>query len=148
MSEPPIAGLRAVGVPTTVVHADNLSQDAILAGIRAGHVFVDALGTRDRLLEVTAQAAGAKASMGDVLKAPKDALVRLHIRVKGAAGGKVVLRSDEAKLVPPNPIPLDGDDATVDVAFGVDGKRHWVRVDVVGPEGQLWLLGNPVYLAH
>jgi len=141
-----LTGLRAVGVPTTVVHADSLSQDAILAGVRAGHVFVDALGTRDRLLEVTAQAAGAKAEMGDVLKAPKDALIRLHIRVKGAAGGKVVLRSDEAKLVPPNPIPLDGDDATVDVAFGVDGKRHWVRVDVLGPDGALWLLGNPVYL--
>lgn len=141
-----LTGLRSVGVPTTVVHADNLSQDAILAGIRAGHVFIDAQGTRDRLLEVTAQAAGARAEMGDVLRAPKDALVRLHIRVKGAAGGKVVLHSDEPKFTPPNPIAVEGDDATVDVAFGVDGKRHWVRVDVQGPDGALWLLGNPVYL--
>ncbi|HEY0649870.1 MAG TPA: CehA/McbA family metallohydrolase [Phenylobacterium sp.] len=141
-----LTGLRSVGVPTTVVRAENLSQDAILAGIRAGHVFVDTQGTRDRLLEVTAQAAGAKAEMGDVLPTPKDALVRLHIRVKGAAGGKVVLRSDEPKFVPPNPISVEGDDATVDVAFGVDGKRHWVRVDVTGPDGALWLLGNPVYL--
>lgn len=141
-----LTGQRAIGVPTTVVRADNLSQDAIMAGIRAGHVFVDAQGTKDRLLDVTAQTAGAKAGMGDILPAPKGALVRLHIQVKGAAGGKVVLRSDEARLVPPNPIPLDGDDATVDVAFGVDGERHWIRVDVLGPDGALWLLGNPIYL--
>jgi predicted metal-dependent phosphoesterase TrpH len=141
-----LTGLRSVGVPTTVVRADSLSQDAILAGIRAGHVFVDAQGTKDRLLEVTAQTMDAKAEMGDVLPTPKDALVRLHIRVKGAAGGKLVVRSDEPKFVPPNPIPLEGDDATADVAFGVDGKRHWVRVDVLDPEGALWLLGNPIYL--
>jgi hypothetical protein len=141
-----LTGSRSLGVPTTVVRAEALSQDAILAAIRAGHVFVDAQGTRDRLLEVTAQAAGHRAEMGDTLPAPKETLVRLHIRVRGAAGGKVVLRSDEPKFVPPNPIPLEGDDATTDVAFGVDGKRHWVRVDVLGPDGALWLLGNPVYL--
>lgn len=140
-----LPGLRGVGTPSTVVHAEALSQDAILAALRAGHVFIDAQGTKDRLLEVTAQAAGAKAKMGDSLPVGKDALVRLHIRVKAAAGGRIVLRSDEPKFVPA-PIPVEGDDAITDVAFGVDGKRHWIRVDVLGPDGQLWLLGNPIYL--
>lgn len=140
-----LTGPRGVGTPTTVVHADALSQDAVLAAIRAGHVFIDALGTKDRLLEVSAQAGGAKAQMGDALAAEKDALVRLHIRAKAVPGGRIVLRSDEPKFVPA-PIPIENDDATTDVAFGVDGKRHWVRVDVMGPDGQLWLLGNPIYL--
>lgn len=141
-----LTGLRGVGTPTTVARADNLSQDAILGAIRAGHVFVDAQGTKDRVLEVTARANGSQAQMGDVLAAPKGALVRLHVVVKSAVGGRVVLRSDEPRFVPPEPIPLDGNDAAVDVAFGVDGKRHWIRVDVIGPDGALWLLGNPIYL--
>ena len=62
-----------------------------------------------------------------------------------AAGGQIVVRSDEPKFVPA-PIPIDSADTTTDVAFGVDGKRHWVRVDVIGPDGALWLLGNPIYL--
>jgi hypothetical protein len=141
-----LTGLRGVGTPTTVVRAESLSQDAILAAIRAGHVFVDTQGTRDRLLDVTARAGGVTAGMGDVLALEKDALVRLHIQVKGAAGGQIVVRSDEPKFVPA-PIPIDSADTTTDVAFGVDGKRHWVRVDVLGPDGALWLLGNPIYLA-
>src|ERR1700751_5683790 len=45
-----------VGTPTTVVHANELSMPAILAGIRAGHVFIDVQGTRDRMLDLTASA--------------------------------------------------------------------------------------------
>ncbi len=38
----------AIGHPTTVIHAANLSENAILDAIRAGHVFVDAEGSKDR----------------------------------------------------------------------------------------------------
>ncbi len=44
----------AVGHPTTVVFAENLSERAILDGIRAGHVFVDVEGSGSRVLEFTA----------------------------------------------------------------------------------------------
>jgi hypothetical protein len=27
-----------------------------------------------------------------------------------------------------------------------DGQAHWLRADVRGPDGKLWLLGNPIYL--
>ena len=43
-----------IGTPTTVVHADSLSEQGIVEGIRGGRVFVDVAGTRDRLLEFTA----------------------------------------------------------------------------------------------
>lgn len=135
-----------VGIPTTVVHAESLSQDAVLAAIRAGHAFIDVQGTKHRLLDVTARAAGRSAAMGDILPTADGDLVRLKVRVVGAAGGRVVLRSGDPRLVPPQPIAVEGDDAALDIAFGVDGKRQWVRAEVQGPDGQPWLIGNPIYL--
>ncbi len=56
-----------IGVPTTVVYARELSIDGIVAGIRAGNVFLDTAGTRDRKLELTATHKQATAIMGGKL---------------------------------------------------------------------------------
>jgi len=131
---------RSIGVPTTVVHADNLAQDAILAAVRAGHVFVDAQGTKDRLLEVRAEAGGKSAEMGDRLTI--DGAVRLTVHVANAAGGRLIFSGPGAAgLASPEPL---GADATR--AITTSGARGWLRVDVAGPDGALWLLGNPIYL--
>ncbi len=116
---------NSVGRPTTVVFARNLSQDAVLAGIRAGRVFIDVQGTRNRLLDVS-QTAG-----------------RLTIRVTHAVGGKITLVGSSAPPLPERD-PL-GDDETLAVQLPTDAKG-WLRVEVRGPDGALWLLGNPVYL--
>ena len=143
--DPTLSGNRAVGVPTTVVHADNLSHDAILAGLRGGHVFIDVEGTKDRLLEITARANGRSARMGDALATEAGDLVRLKVRVAGAAGGRLVIRSSDPRFAPPDPIAVETDDAALDIAFGVDGRRGWVRAEVQGPDGRPWLIGNPIH---
>jgi hypothetical protein len=136
----------AVGRPTTVVEAVNLSQPAILAGIRAGHVFVDIEGTRDRLVEVTATAGGKSAGMGDALAAPAQTPVSISVRVLHAGGGLVRLAGDGARLADRAEAVLGSDDEAVAFRLTSDGARHWIRADVRGPDGQLWLLGNPIYL--
>ena len=134
----------SVGYPTTVVHAAELSQRAILAAIRAGHVFVDVQGSRDRLLEVTAEAGGRVAAMGDALSLPAGGRLSLQIHAAHAAGGRLAVSGD---------LPLDladlevrGEDERRILDVVADGRRHWLRVDVRGPDGRLWLLGNPIYL--
>jgi hypothetical protein len=115
----------SVGRPTTVVYAQNLSQDAILAGLRSGKVFIDVQGTRDRLLE-TSYAAG-----------------KLTVRAVHAQGGALVLLGPGA---PTQTLPgVLGDDATLTLDIPPD-RKGWLRVEVRGPDGALWLLGNPVYL--
>jgi len=115
---------RGVGTPTTVVYAANLSQDAILDGIRAGRVFVDIQGTRDRLLDVQTEAG------------------KLSVRVAKAAGGKLAFSGPGASgLADDKPL---GDDETR--SFDLAGRKGWLRADVRGPDGKLWLLGNPIYL--
>jgi hypothetical protein len=88
----PLEQIGSVGSPTTVVYATELSTPAILAGIRAGHVFMDLAGTRDRLLEVTARVRDQVAHMGDLLNVSKGEAAVFDLHVAAAAGGKV--RSD------------------------------------------------------
>lgn len=115
----------AVGRPTTVVYADNLSQDAILAGIRAGRVFIDAQGTPDRLLDVR-YAAG-----------------KVAIRVTHAAGGVVSMIGPGAPGLSKRNLATEDETLTVDAP---PTPKAWIRAEVRGPDGTLWLLGNPVYL--
>jgi hypothetical protein len=37
-------------------------------------------------------------------------------------------------------------DQVFQFSWSSDGKPHWVRVNVRGGDGKLWLLGNPVYV--
>ncbi|MDE2486428.1 MAG: CehA/McbA family metallohydrolase [Alphaproteobacteria bacterium] len=135
----------SVGYPTTVVHAPELSEAAILAAIRAGHVFVDVTGSRDRLLEVTARDRGQEAEMGDALLAAEGSTVAVRVHVAHAQGGRLVISGDglAARLEQPG---LTRAEETREFTVVADGRAHWLRVDVRGPDGKLWLLGNPIYL--
>ena len=115
---------RGVGTPTTVVWAENLSQDAILDGIRQGRAFVDVQGTRERLLDVRADG------------------TKLSVRVAKAAGGRLAFAGSAAAGLS-DAAPLGEDTSRT---FDLAGRKGWLRVDVRGPDGKLWLLGNPVYL--
>lgn len=137
-----------IGVPTTVVHADALSMDAILDGIRAGHVFVDTEGTKDRMLEVTATAtgngasAGAEAHMGDALKVAKGRKVHVAVTTAAVTGMQAIATLD-GKRHSSTPIAADN---TASLDWNSDGKAHWLRIDIRDATGKLILLGNPVYL--
>lgn len=138
----PPPGPSPIGRPRTVVHAEALSQPSILAGIRAGNVFIDVEGTRTRLLEVEAQAGADRAVMGGELQGRRAITIRAHIT--GAAGANAEL------VVNGNPVetrqPVASDDARL--AFDLRGAQAcgWLAVNVRNGEGHPLLVGNPVYL--
>jgi hypothetical protein len=135
----------SVGSPTTVVWAENLSERAILAAIRAGHVFVDVEGSRDRLIEVDATAGARTAMMGDGLAAPVGTVVEFVVHGVHLAGDRWTMIEDgraAAGLVG----AFAAADEHADVSLPSDGARHWVRVEVRSAEGRLLLIGNPIYL--
>jgi predicted metal-dependent phosphoesterase TrpH len=136
--------LSAIGHPTTVVQATELSVAAILDGIRAGHVFVDVTGSRNRILETEAHTAEATAHMGDAIAAKSGATIALRIHVVGCGSASVQSIVDGKPL--DSPIPLAGNDQTVETHWTSDGNRHSIRFIVVDAEGRTELLGNPVYV--
>ena len=143
----PLDQIGSVGNPTTVVYASELSTPAILAGIAAGHVCIDLTGARDRMLELEAKTGDRTAHMGDTLEAASDATVELDVHAVGAATGRVGLIED-GKELPENDAVLVQKDQTKKFSWKSDGKRHWIRADIMGPENKLWLLGNPVYINY
>ncbi|WP_249778050.1 CehA/McbA family metallohydrolase [Phenylobacterium glaciei] len=137
----------AIGRPTTVVRAADLSQTAILEAIRLGHVFIDIGGGRDRLLEVTASLGGRTAEMGDLLSAASGEKVLLQVHVVGMEGGAVQIKGDGLSLLSTWKQDISGADQVLTFTATADGARHWLRADVRDREGRLLLLGNPIYLA-
>ncbi len=134
----PTPGRAPIGRPTTVVHAEALSTPGILAGIRAGRVFIDVDGTPNRMLDVEAASGGAHAVMGGTLR--PDAKVTVTARIQGVAAGKAVLIADgvEARALPVAP----------SVTFDLDRAAAcgWVSVNVTSAAGKLLLVGNPIYV--
>jgi hypothetical protein len=142
----PLDEVGSIGSPTTAVYATELSTPAILAGIRAGHVFIDLAGTRDRLLEVTARAGNQVVHAGDLLTAPAGEAVDFDLRVTAAVGGTVRWLEDGQELALKTGATVLSADQSFPLAWVSDGRRHWFRAEVTGASGKMWLLGNPIYV--
>ncbi len=142
----PLDQIGSVGSPTTVVYAAELSTPAILGGIRAGHVFIDVAGTRNRLLEVTAQVGDQTVHAGDLLSAAQGQAVQLEAEVTASAGGKIRWIEDGHDVTSSTSAAASSADQTFALPWVSDGLRHWFRAEVVGPDSKLWLIGNPIYV--
>jgi len=139
--------LSSIGAPTTVVYAESLSAAAILDGVRAGRVFIDVEGTRDRFLNLSARAGRQRAQMGDALAARSGVQVQFELEVKAApAGARLEIQLDGA------PFEISADDAplasneTRRVTWRSDGDHHWISANVRNADGTLILISNPVYI--
>jgi hypothetical protein len=132
-----------IGVPTTVVYANALSIDSIMAGIRAGNVFVDIAGSRGRKLELNATYQESTVTMGGQLSVPAKQSVTFTARIEQMNGGTVEIIRD-GKTTRRTGIPAAKHTWSFEEAS--DGQHHWIRIDVRDAEGKLALLGNPIYL--
>lgn len=142
----PLDQTGSIGNPTTVVYAENLSTPAILDGIRAGHVLIDVAGTHDRLLDMTASAGDQRARAGDLLDAATGKTVHIEAHVLAAAGGQLRWIEDGKEVTSAGETAISTADATLPLDWTSDGGRHWIRAEVAGPDGKLWLIGNPIYV--
>lgn len=143
-------GWYELGTPTTWVWADELSIPAIIAGLRAGRVFISEAPSGP-LLEFTAEADGRRARMGDELPLPSGATVRLTCRVRGAAGCR--LRLVSARRVLQTEISADDFTHTWEILSQDD---RYFRPEVIDPPEasldeepaalMMRAMGNPVYL--
>jgi hypothetical protein len=131
----------AIGTPTTVIHAEALSEAALLAGIRAGRVYIKTRGPDGPDLRFDVPAHGA--FMGDVVRLSSPARVGFRVQVIGAEGQRVdIIRNGEVHttlVAAPLASNVETHMVTLEVAPG-----DWVRVDVRDDEG-ITVMGNPIY---
>lgn len=126
-----------------MIHADALSQGAILRGLRSGRVFVDLDEGRGRVLDLSAHRGGDQASMGGMLPARRGAIAGA-VHVEGVTGGRVELIVDGRRVPLANGAVRGG---VADIGFTLPrGAQKWFRADVRRADGRLWLIGNPIYV--
>lgn len=132
----------AVGTPTTVIHAGALSEAALLAGIRAGRVYLKTRGPHGPDLRFDAPDHGA--TMGDVVRLAAPARVAFRVRVMGGAGQHVDVIHNGTVRDGAHAALLASNDETRTVAVDV-APGDWVRVNVRDEDG-ITLMGNPIYV--
>jgi hypothetical protein len=141
----PGSSLAALGTPTTVVYARELSERALLDGIKAGHVFVKTQGPTGPNVHFTAALGQQSAIVGDNIHATAGQQIAFSVQVVGAAGAKVeVIRDGKVEPLLSEDLVKLADD-TLSFNMKSDGARHWYRVNVRSAEGKLLALTNPIY---
>lgn len=136
----------AIGTPTTVVHADALSQSAIVDGIKRGRVFIDVAGSRTRALDLSARNGKQSASMGEAVQAGRGAVLRFDGRVVDLPGGRIEAIVDGQVQPLLSNARITVSDQAFTFEWRSDGGHHWIRVDARDNQGRLALIGNPIYI--
>ena len=149
----PEGGPSAIGRPTTVVEASELSVPAILEGIRRGRVFVDLTSSHDKVIDLEARDTaiagsdhGKWTSMGDTLNAASGDSISFRIHLSACQHSQVHLLLDgrESPGLLPQAAPLGNE--SLGFSWTSDGRYHWLRCEVRDEKGSLMLLSNPIYI--
>ncbi|KAA6460982.1 PHP domain-containing protein [Acidobacteria bacterium AB60] len=141
----------AIGWPTTVVQASELSVPAILEGIRKGRVFIDLTASRDKVIDLEARDsadAGEWTRMGGTLAVSSGHSVAFRILLDGCAGSMAHVLVDGLETPSLAPLPASKGTEALSFSWMSDGNAHWMRVEVRDSKGVLQLLSNPIYLNH
>ncbi len=127
-----------IGIPHTVVLADDLSTDAVLAGIRTGRSWIAEAATVDLSLNVSA--GDRSAGIGQRLKTcDRPATVRADVR--GVPSGTISFHTDRGR-VHHESLPRHGIGT---VEWGTSAEESsFVRIEVRHPEGRMAALSNPI----
>jgi len=130
-----------IGIPHTVVLAEELSTDAVLGGIRAGRCWVAESAAVDLSFEV---AAGERtAGIGERL-ATRGEPATVRAKVGGVPSGAISLHTDRG-AVHRTSLPGSGRGST-EWRTGPQESR-FVRIEVRHPDGRMAALSNPIVLS-
>jgi hypothetical protein len=131
-----------VGIPTTMVYARELSQPAILEGIKAGHVYIKVTGPEGPELLLRA----GDAMMGDAIIAKTGSSQQFVVQAKHVSNAHVTLLIDGKVVDTQTSTTHEEQAVTSTLNWLSDGHRHWIRAELVDKDDKLMALTNPIYV--
>ena len=136
----PVDGHAAIGRPATIVWASALSEDAIVAGLKSGRVFVRAAPGSGSFVDLVATSSVKSATMGQTIAPGR---LTLSAQITGSAG-QHCLWIRRGRVVESVEVGTDDQTATLvtDAASG-----DWFSV-IVSREGQPQLISNAIFVEH
>ncbi|MTE19521.1 phosphoesterase [Streptomyces sp. TRM43335] len=142
---------QVVGLPQTVVHAEDLSRAAVLEAIRAGRSWLAESSAVESALSAVGPR-GEHAGIGERLRVASDAEVTVRLRVSGVPGGTVRLLTDQGEMRSER-LPASGSgtvswSTTASSAAYVRAEVRRPRPDGAPPElpGPMAAMTNPIWL--
>lgn len=129
-----------IGVPHTVVLAEDLSPGEILAGIRAGRSWTAESAAVELLFTISAGAQSA--GIGERLQTGGEPAVA-RVEIRGVQSGIVSFHTERGE-VHRVPLPDSGSDVVEWHTSAADSA--FVRIEVRHPDGHMAALSNPIIL--
>ena len=86
------------------------------------------------------------AIMGDEIKAPSGQPVAFTLETRGASTATPRLFIDGKPITTTPPLRLDKTTGSCTYQWKSDGRKHWIRAELVAPDGVLLALTNPIYI--
>ncbi|MFR0353218.1 CehA/McbA family metallohydrolase [Streptomyces sediminimaris] len=141
----------AVGLPQTVVLAEDLTREAIQAGIRAGRSYV----AESKNVSLTFTASGERgrhAGIGERLEVPADSPVTIRVEASGAPRCTIRLVTDQGVLFTSAPLPVSGSGTAewhTTPAYAAYVRAELRHETAAGPvPGALAAFTNPIFLGR
>ncbi|WP_327691228.1 CehA/McbA family metallohydrolase [Streptomyces sp. NBC_00461] len=140
-----------VGLPQTVVLADDLTREAIQDGIRAGRSYV--AESKNVSLSFTATGGkGQHAGIGERLEAGPDTPVTIRVEASGAPRCTIRIVTDQGVLFTSDPLPVTGSGTAewhTTPAYAAYARAELRHETAVGPlPGVMAAFTNPIFLGH
>lgn len=124
--------------PAVLVYAKNLSRDAIIDGLRYGHVVVST-GPHGPMIQLSVP--GQSALPGDTVSMPADKSLPVRVRVQRAAGTKLeIITQDRSEE-----IPIHSTDEVINRTFTITTPHYYVRAELLR-DGKMEALTNPIFV--
>lgn len=140
-------GSRQIGTPTTGIYAAELSEKALLDGIRKGHVFIKTRGPDGPSVVLSASdSEGMEYMMGDELTATPGDEVQLNMDVTQGAGYSLVVVKNGDPIDLLDMPRVRNDDARFEISVSAGEGRDWYLVQLRDEEG-IAVFTNPIYIA-
>ncbi|MFH8586516.1 CehA/McbA family metallohydrolase [Streptomyces celluloflavus] len=130
-----------IGIPHTVVFAEELSTRAILAGIRAGRSWIAESATVELSLTATAGERGAE--VGEHLKTFGEQ-VAVRVRLRGVRSATVSFHTDRGEV---HRAALPDRGTGVAEWFTTAQESAFVRIEIRHPHGHMAAFTNPIILS-
>ncbi|MFJ9537084.1 CehA/McbA family metallohydrolase [Streptomyces sp. NPDC101225] len=141
----------AVGLPQTVVLAEDLTREAIQSGIRAGRSYV----AESKNVSLTFTASGERgrhAGIGERLEVSADSPVTVRVEASGAPRCTIRLVTDQGVLFTSAPLPVTGSGTAewhTTPAYAAYVRAELRHETAAGPvPGALAAFTNPIFLGR
>ena len=84
--------------------------------------------------------------MGDELKSPSGQTIAFTLDTRNASATTPRLYIDGKPITTTPPLRLDKTTGSCTYQWKSDGKRHWIRAELINPHGEILTLTNPIYI--